>query len=127
MKILVDTHVFLWAITDDPRLSDDHRAYYLDPKNDLFLSVASLWEMLIKAGIGKLSVPVPATSYLLKQVEKNRLSALGIQCSHLAELETLPPLHRDPFDRMIVSQARAEKMPLMTEDPALQEYDVPLL
>jgi PIN domain nuclease of toxin-antitoxin system len=127
VKILVDTHVFLWAITDDPRLSDNHRSRYLDPKNDLYLSVASLWEMLIKVGIGKLSVPVPAATYLLKQMEKNRLSALGIQHSHLAELETLPPLHKDPFDRMIVAQARAERMPLMTADPGLREYDVTLL
>jgi PIN domain nuclease of toxin-antitoxin system len=108
-------------------VSDGHRSRYLDPKNDLYLSVASLWEMLIKSGIGKLSLPVPAAPYLLKQMEKNRLAALGIQYSHLAELETIPPLHRDPFDQMIVAQARAEKMPLMTADPALREYDVSLL
>jgi PIN domain nuclease of toxin-antitoxin system len=127
VKILLDTHAFLWAITDDPRLSQVHRSQYLEPRNELFLSVASLWEMLIKSGIGKLTLPAPAVPYLVKQMEKNRVSLLGVQLSHLSELETLPPLHRDPFDRMIVAQARAERMPVMSDDPALRNYDVSLL
>ena len=127
MKILIDTHIFLWAITDDPRLSSTHRAFYLDPANDLYLSVASIWEMLIKTGLGKLSLPAPAADYIVKQMEKNRLLLLTIRVSHLAVLERLPPVHRDPFDRMMVAQARAESIPLLSADSNLRKYDVEIL
>ena len=122
MKILVDTHVFLWAITEDGRMSKKHRAMWLDGENELWLSVASIWEMLIKAGIGKLPLPTPAASYIFKQMEKNRVNALPVRPQHFAELEKLPPLHRDPFDRLIMAQARVEKMPVMTVDTRLREY-----
>ena len=124
MKILLDTHIFLWAITDDPRLSASYHAAFTDGRNELFLSVASIWEATIKASIGKLILPMPAASYLSKQMEKNRVNLLGIQLSHLAELQRLPPLHRDPFDRMLAAQARAEGLPMMSVDPKLQTYGV---
>ena len=127
MKILVDTHIFLWAISDDSRLSNVHRAFYLDPANDLYLSVASIWEMLIKAGLGKLPLPAPAAGYIVKQMEKNRLLTLAIRLSHLAALEALPPLHRDPFDRMLVAQARAESMPILSADSNLPKYGIEVL
>ena len=127
MKVLLDTHIFLWAITGDARMTKAQRAAYLNEDNDLFLSLASVWEMLIKCGIGKLSLPSPATAYIHKQMEKNRIATLGIHSTHLAELEKLPPLHRDPFDRMLVAQARAEKMPILSGDPALKKYPVKLL
>ena len=127
MKILVDTHVFLWAITGDQRLTKKHQALWLDESSELYLSVASVWEILIKAGLGKLPLPVPHTSYLFKQVEKNRLSWLGLRAAHFTELESLPPIHRDPFDRMLVAQARAEKMPVMTVDPLLRRYGARIL
>ncbi len=119
--------MFLWAITDDPRLSNVHRLKYTDPENELYLSVASLWETLIKVGLGRLTLPVPAADYLAKQMEKNRVAVLPIRMTHLAELEKLPPLHRDPFDRMLVAQARAEGMPILSADAALQRYDVAIL
>jgi PIN domain nuclease of toxin-antitoxin system len=127
VKILLDTHVFLWAITDDPRLSITHRAVWQDGRHDLHLSVASMWEMLIKAGIGKLPLPRPAAQYVQKQAEKNRLHILAIHAGHVVELEDLPPLHKDPFDRMLVAQARREKMPLMTADPAVKAYKVEVI
>ncbi|MBL8218830.1 MAG: type II toxin-antitoxin system VapC family toxin [Bryobacterales bacterium] len=127
MKVLLDTHIFLWAITDDPRLTNKQRAVFLDGGNDLYLSLASVWEMLIKVGIGKLPLPQPASPYIHKHAEKNRIVTLGIHAAHLAELEKLPPLHRDPFDRMLVAQARAEKMPILSSDPALKKYGVKLL
>ena len=105
MKILLDTPVFLWAITDGPRLSAKQRQMFLDEGNELHLSVASIWEMLIKAGLGKLPVPSPATEYLGKQMEKNRIALLPIRMTHLSALQDLPPLHRDPFDRMLIAQA----------------------
>jgi PIN domain nuclease of toxin-antitoxin system len=127
LKLLVDTHVFLWAITADPRLSASHAKQFLDEANDLFLSVASLWEMLIKVGVGRLPLPSPPTEYLVRQMEKNRVSLLPIRTSHLTELEALPPLHRDPFDRMLIAQSRAEKMPLLTVDDAVRQYPVRIL
>jgi PIN domain nuclease of toxin-antitoxin system len=127
VKVLVDTHIFLWAITDDPRLSSAHRAVYLDQANDLYLSVASIWEMLIKAGLGKLPLPTPAADYIAKQMEKNRLLSLTIRISHLAALETLPPIHRDPFDRMLVAQAHAEGIPILSADTDLRKYNIEIL
>ncbi len=127
MKILLDTHIFLWAISDDARLSTAHRALYLDEANDLYLSVASIWEMLIKFGLGKLPLPAPATGYIVKQLERNRVSTLAIRVAHLAELEALPPLHRDPFDRMMVAQARVEGMPILSADSGIRKYGVAVL
>jgi PIN domain nuclease of toxin-antitoxin system len=127
MRAILDSHVFLWAITDDERLTQAHRDIFLDDEAELYLSIASLWEILIKCGIGKLGLPKPAAKYLSKQLEKNRIGVLGIQLHHLARLEDLPPLHRDPFDRMIAAQAIAEKMPVLTVDEQLSAYGVQVI
>jgi PIN domain nuclease of toxin-antitoxin system len=127
LKILIDTHIFLWAITGDPRLSALQRSVYTDESNDIYLSVASVWEILIKSGLRKLPLPVPAAAWLSRQLEENRITALAIRMSHLTELECLPSLHRDPFDRMLVAQARAEKMPILSADPEIRKYDVALV
>ena len=127
MKILVDTQIFLWAITGDPRLSKAHRTHYLDDANDLYLSVASVWEILIKAGLGKLPIPSPAVEYIVQQMRLNRLSSLPIRLPHLAQLEKLPNVHRDPFDRVLVAQARAEGMAILSADSWLKKYEVRVL
>ncbi len=127
MKLLVDTHVFLWAITDNPKLSKKHKALWLDGENELWLSVGSVLEMLIKAGVGWLPLPASAAAYIAKQMEKNRVSSMPIRTAHFAGLEGLPPLHRDPFDRLLVAQARAEKMPVMSVDARLKQYGVKVL
>ena len=120
-RVLLDTHVFLWAIADDARLSRTHRRIYRDAASELWLSVASVWEVLIKSGLGKLSVPKPAAAWITKQMELNRVSLLPIRPSHLANLETLPPLHRDPFDRMLVAQGNAESLSILSHDAAVRE------
>jgi len=122
MKILIDTHIFLWAITEDPRLSKAHRTLYLSKSSDLHLSVASIWEMMIKAGLGKLPLPSPTAAWISRQMDLNRIAALPILPAHAGELEALPPLHRDPFDRMLIAQARYEKMPILTADPMMRKY-----
>jgi PIN domain nuclease of toxin-antitoxin system len=127
LKILIDTHIFLWAITADPRLSSSQRSIYTDESNDLYFSVASVWEILIKAGLGKLPLPAPAAAWLVREMEENRITPLSIRISHQTELERLPGLHRDPFDRMLVAQARAEKMPILSADPEIRKYDVALI
>jgi PIN domain nuclease of toxin-antitoxin system len=127
LKILLDTHVFLWAITGDPRLSAMQRSVYTDEANDLYLSVASVWEILIKSGLGKLPLPTPSAAWLVREMEDNRIASLSIRISHLTELERLPSLHRDPFDRMLIAQARAEKIPILSADPEIRRYDVALI
>jgi PIN domain nuclease of toxin-antitoxin system len=112
------------AVTDSPRLSLEQRELFLDEDNELHLSVASLWEMLIKAGLGKLPLPEPATEYLVRQMEKNRIVLLPIRIAHLAEMQKLPLLHRDPFDRMLVAQARAEKLRMLSVDERMREYGI---
>jgi PIN domain nuclease of toxin-antitoxin system len=121
-RYLLDTQILLWALTDDPRLSGEHKRIYLDRKSELFLSVASIWEIIIKVGIGKLQMPTPAVAYLRKQLELNGIMTLPIRLRHLAELETLPPVHRDPFDRMLLAQSAAEDMPLVTADEQIHKY-----
>ena len=127
MKILIDTHIFLWAIMGDPRLSGSRQKIFLDESNQLYLSIGSIWEMVIKINLGKITMPLPAIGYIMKQMEKNHIFPLAIHVSHLAELEGLPPLHRDPFDRILVAQARAEKMWLLSADAQVHKYDVSFL
>jgi len=127
LKLLLDTHVFLWAITKDPRLTTEKAAAFIDEGNELFLSIASVWEMLIKVGIGKLPLPKPSAAYITKQLDKNRINTLPIRAAHLAQLEKLPPLHKDPFDRMIVAQAQAEGYPVLSSDRGIYQYDVEII
>jgi PIN domain nuclease of toxin-antitoxin system len=127
VRVLLDTHVFLWAVTDDPRLRPTHRALYVDKSHDFYLSIASVWEIVIKAGLGKLPIPSPVAEYVQRQMEKNRVALLGIQTRHLTRLEELRPVHRDPFDRMIVAQALVEGMAVMTVDPVVARYGVEIL
>ena len=122
MKYLLDTHVFLWIASEPSRLSAP--ATKACQSGQLWLSVASIWEMLIKVGLGKLPLPIPATEYVTKQMERNRIGLLPIRVAHLAELEKLPYLHRDPFDRILIAQARAEKMRMLTADDRMREYGV---
>lgn len=127
MKILLDTHVFLWIVADDPRLTRQYRSYFEDPANELFLSVASCWEVVIKTALKRLQLPSPVTDYLVKQLDTNQVALLGIRPAHLKELETLPLRHKDPFDRMILSQARSESMSLLTKDKAMRGYKARIL
>jgi PIN domain nuclease of toxin-antitoxin system len=126
-QILLDTQIFLWAITDNPKLSHAHRKAYVDPESDLYLSMASVWEILIKSEIGKLPIPTPAAEYIASQMRKNRVNALPIRMPHMKELESLPLVHRDPFGRMLVAQARAEGMPILSADPRMKKYGVAVL
>ncbi len=123
----MDTQIFLWVITDDARLSAALRSHYRDPEQQLYLSIASIWEMLIKVGLSKLPLPQPSTPYILRQMERNGLELLPMRISHLAAMEKLPALHRDPFDRLLVAQAMAESMPMLTSDPQMRGYGVEVL
>ena len=124
MRLLLDTHAFLWFIGADDRLSDHARALILDPLNDRLLSVASLWEMAIKASLGRLDLALPFPELVERQVRGNAMRVLPVEPRHLDGVRRLPFHHKDPFDRLIIAQAQAEGVPVVTRDAAFESYDV---
>ena len=127
MKLLVDTHVFLWLISDDPRLPRAFREAICDPRNAVYLSVASIWEVVIKHGIGKLPLPSPPAQYLIDQLNAHQITSLSIDEDSIPYLASLPPLHRDPFDRLMVAQALQHGLTLITMDDAIKDYPLAIL
>ena len=121
---LLDTHAFIWFIGGSERLSPRARALIEARENPMFVSVASLWEIAIKNGIGKLDLDRPFAQLIPEQLERQQIEVLGIQVSHLAELIHLPQHHRDPFDRLIAAQAIVEGLPIISTDPVLDAYGV---
>lgn len=124
MRVLLDTHTFLWWIDDSPQLSDRARATIAEGSNDLFLSAASGWEIAIKAQLGKIRVQGELDAFMAAQLHQNNISVLSIQLAHALHVASLPLLHRDPFDRLLVAQGRLEDMPILTADPLMQQYDI---
>ena len=124
MKALLDTHAFLWWISDDPRLSEKAREIIADGRNELFFSAASGWEISIKAGLGRLEVPEDLQRFISDQLSRNAIQALPIYLGHAVHTGSLPVHHRDPFDRILVSQAILEQIPLLSADPQLLHYPV---
>ena len=122
MRILIDTHIFLWLIDDDKRLSTEFRQVIHDLNNDIFLSVVSIWECVIKYQIGKLDFPSSPETYLPMQRREHLIKILTVDENTITELIKLPLLHRDPFDRLIMSQALQYNLVLMTEDKAILVY-----
>src|SRR3989337_3183813 len=117
MKALLDTHVFLWWVMDDERLTPYIRDFIADEGNDLFLSSASCWEIAIKAKIGRLKLTENPEKFIPDQMIANNISGLPIQLVHALHVYNLPDHHRDPFDRMLVAQARIEKTAKNTNEP----------
>ncbi len=125
MRLLIDSHIFLWAAIDDPRLRGEAREAFVDPKNLLLLSVATLWELGIKHALGKLPLPVPARDFFAREITTRGYRVLDVRRAHAERAAELPypdPGHRDPFDRMLVSQALVEGVPLLTVDGRLVAY-----
>jgi PIN domain nuclease of toxin-antitoxin system len=127
MRLLLDTHVFLWYISADPQLSVAFRDAIRDPANEVYLSVASVWEAVIKYALGKLPLPEAPAEYLPRQREAHRIAPLPVEEAALLHLASLPPLHRDPFDRILIAQALQHGLRLVTVDDAVRAYPVPLL
>ncbi len=121
MKLLLDTHILLWAAGQPDRLSDAARVVLLDPRNSLFFSVASIWEIIIKRGIGRDDFKID-TYRLRKMLIVNGYTELPITAEHVLRVDSLPMLHKDPFDRVLVAQARSEAMQLLTVDSAVIQY-----
>lgn len=126
MKLLLDTHVFLWLVTEPERLGDG-LPMVEDPRTELLVSAASSWEMAIKYGLGKLSLPEPPARYVPDRLRAIGAVALPVEHTHALALGSLPPLHRDPFDRLLVAQAAALDLRIMTADAAITQYPVETL
>jgi PIN domain nuclease of toxin-antitoxin system len=125
MKILLDTHTFLWAVADEKRLSPRARSQMAS--SELWWSVVSLWEAIQKAQIGKLSLPLPAGPFLAGELRTNHVRLLPVSISHVLRVEKLPLHHRDPFDRLLVAQSIEEGWPIVTADRCFSRYPVEVI
>jgi PIN domain nuclease of toxin-antitoxin system len=121
VRFLLDTHALLWALADDPILDPDAREAIIDGRNMVFVSAASAWEITVKKRLGKLEAP----DDLDHQLARHRFTPLDITVRHALLVEHLPELHRDPFDRVLIAQARAESLTILTRDEHIPRYDVP--
>jgi PIN domain nuclease of toxin-antitoxin system len=126
VRILLDTNVFLWLIRNDSRLTSHQRRLFDGTANLFFVSVVTLWEVTIKASLGKLPLPGPAAQYLESKMRMLDAELLPIRLPHRTELERLPWIHRDPFDRLLVAQAKVERLQILSSDAVLAGYGVPL-
>lgn len=127
MNYLLDTHIWLWMLHDSSRLGPAAGAAVKDAQSTLHLSAASVWEIAIKVGRGRLALPDPIADFIPDRLRQTSTLALSISPDHAAHVARLPDHHRDPFDRLLVAQAQLEGLTLITADPALSAYDVPLL
>ncbi len=122
MKLLLDTHVFIWLDTAPEKLSTTAQRACLDRDNTLYLSVTSVWEMLIKQRLGKLTLDIPLEEMLNVQQEVNQLQILSIDLKHVLAIQALPLHHNDPFDRLLIAQANVESAQLVTADGQIGQY-----
>ena len=127
MNVLLDTHTALWFFAGDQRLSRKARNTIESEENTRFLSDASLWEICIKQSIGKLRLAEPFETKLILALKRNDIDSLSIERSHLFNVAQLPFHHRDPFDRLLISTALIEDLPVVTNDPAYQNYAVEVI
>ena len=123
----MDTHVFLWYITADLRLPTLFRNAIREPKNEVFLSVVSLWEITVKHNLGKLPLPQSPATYIPTERRRHLIKNLSLHENAVKELVRLPILHRDPFDRMLICQTLAGSLTIVTVDGQIQDYNLPYL
>ena len=122
-RLLLDSHSFLWFVNDDPRLSRMARALIEDPNSQVLFSPASVWEMSIKAGLGRLDLRPTPVEFFEAQSLENDFTLLPIELRHLAPIATLPLHHRDPFDRLLIAQGLVKDVPLVSSDSAFDAYE----
>lgn len=128
MKVLLDTHTFLWwNASHGSRLSNRARDVLEDPTTDGLLSVVSAYEIVAKAARGALELPIDASRFVTGRMARHGFEALPLDLRHVLRAGALPPVHRDPFDRMLVAQAQLEGIPIITADPAIGRYDVEVI
>lgn len=124
MKYLLDTHTFIWMVSSPEKLSSNARDTILNEANELWMSTASLWEMQIKCDLGKLTIEIPLNELWGEAGKANDIALLNIVTKHIWQLKSLPHIHKDPFDRMLVCQAQCESLTVITRDRHIKEYDV---
>lgn len=127
MRLLLDTHAFLWYITNDPKLPRHAFNAIREKSNDAYLSVVSLWEILVKYQSGKLALPAPADEYLETRRSAHRIASLELDANAVSRLLSLPAHHHDPFDRMLICQALHHDLTIVTIDETIKRYGVPCL
>jgi PIN domain nuclease of toxin-antitoxin system len=127
LNLLLDTQCFLWWFTEPEKLNQDAIEQIINQENQLFLSVGSTWEIAIKVSIGKLPLPEPVDIYTASRMRLMGAKHLDILYSHACRISSLPLIHRDPFDRLLIAQALVENVTLVTAEEILQQYDVSLL
>jgi PIN domain nuclease of toxin-antitoxin system len=120
MNVLLDTHVLIWALENNPALSADAKENIIRPENLVFVSAVSVWEIAIKKRLGRLTVP----DNLQEEIQIHRFTPLAVNYDHAELAGELPPIHKDPFDRMLIAQAVTEKLTLITRDEQIRRYDV---
>lgn len=124
MKLLLDTHTFLWFLEDSARLSSTAKALIEDGSHEVFVSAGSLWEMAIKISLGKLTIGQPFETFIPEQLAANDIAILPIAVEHTAALITLPFHHRDPFDRLLIAQSLVSNAPIVGADTAFDAYGI---
>ncbi len=127
MRVLLDTHIFLWWDNDIDRLSEQAKSICQDSANTLILSVVSVWEMQIKQNLGKLDLRLPLSDLVEDQRKTNGIEILSITLPHVLALEALPRHHKDPFDRLLIAQSNVEDLNVLTIDPMFKQYDAKLI
>jgi PIN domain nuclease of toxin-antitoxin system len=127
MRLLLDTQVWLWMHLQPRRLRPEVRDRFVDPASTLLLSAASSWEIAIKYALGKLPLPEPPAAYIPARMRRDAVDGLPVTHAHALHVATLPRLHGDPFDRVLVAQAQLEGIPLVTADPHIEQYDVDIV
>jgi len=124
VNYLIDTQCFLWSFASPELLSDLPQDIFTNPQHSLYFSAASSWEIAIKTGIGKLRLPDPPEVYVPDRLAMSGIKGLAVEHSHVLTVYKLPPLHKDPFDRVLIAQAIAESLILLTADPVIINYNV---
>ena len=127
MRALLDTQVFIWSNTLDPRLSPAARDILDDGANDIYLSAVTAWEIAIKYARGRLPLPEPPQEYVEKRLAIEDLIPLAIDLPHALAVGDLPAIHNDPFDRLLIAQAQVEQLPILTSDANIARYDVEVI
>jgi len=124
MRLLLDTHAFIWYTTDSSRLTATGRSLIDNGENDILLSTARVWEMAIKHSIGKLTFSMPFMEFIKQQIAVNRIDILEITFDHIEVVASLPLHHRDPFDRLIIAQSMAQQIPILSVDAIFDAYAI---
>lgn len=124
MRLLLDTHTFIWFVIDNPKLSATARTLIDDGDNEVLLSIASIWEMAIKQSTGKLSFGLPIRTFIEQQLSLNRIELLNIDLDHIDVIASLHLHHRDPFDRLLIAQAMVEQIPILSADSVFDAYPI---